>query len=153
MSSATIFVDPAGARAADRVALDRPATVRDGDQLAYDAVVRDISATGCLVECDAPVDVGALLSVGLAGIGRMPAHVVRVGDRLLGCAFDRPLAADELVIAGRIETVVRAPLPWDGQRQPIETEVAAPRWPPAARLALMLAGAATGWTAIVLATR
>ena len=64
-----------------------------------DVVVRNLSATGLLIETAAEFSVGDQLEVDLPDTPRSAARVVWAGKDLFGCAFDRPLSRSALSAA------------------------------------------------------
>lgn len=58
-----------------------------------DAMIRDLSGTGMLLETAEEVYVDDLLLVEIPNFGRVPATVVWNSGRFFGCEFDQPLSA------------------------------------------------------------
>ena len=79
-------------RSRDRLAVDRRAVLRlEGRVEAI--LLEDLTAGGCRFLCDADLPLAAAISIGIAGVGHTPAHVVWRSGASYGCAFDRPLPA------------------------------------------------------------
>jgi transcriptional regulator with XRE-family HTH domain len=68
-----------------------------------DVLVRNLSATGLLIETAAALQVGDEFEVDLPETPRAMAKVVWAGDSLFGCAFDRPLP-DSAISAARLRS-------------------------------------------------
>jgi hypothetical protein len=95
-------------RAAERHEVHLDATLRGQDQRPLDVVVDQLSVTGFRMSCADYLPIGASVSLGIAGIGRQSAQVVRrAGDRY-GCRFDVPLASHPLALQASPSTVVAA---------------------------------------------
>jgi hypothetical protein len=80
------------ARAADRLEADVDSTVRDAASRPHTVIVKDLSSTGCGMETQAELEVGASILIGLPGIGVRAARVVRRDGHFYGCAFDVPVS-------------------------------------------------------------
>ena len=86
------------------------ATVRvDGNPI--DALIVNLSASGCLFMCSEPLEVGDILSIGIAGIGRRQARIVRSLDTRFGAEFDQTLTSSEIqtAVAASDESVISFP--------------------------------------------
>ncbi len=90
---------------AARVRIGRGGTVRDRDRFVVDVSIEDLSTTGCLFCGDFALELGALVTIGIAGIGVHVARVSRLVDGGAGCAFLIPLADDDVRIATVAQTV------------------------------------------------
>jgi hypothetical protein len=99
-------------RAADRHELDAKATLRPGQDTPLDILIANISATGCLFVCSTPLGVDDAISIGIAGLGRIPAQIVRAQDSRYGASFVIPLALSDIknALALPINTVVPFPI-------------------------------------------
>lgn len=95
------------AERANRRSLSADATVRDSRRTPNDALVHNLSVTGCLVATDAELTLGGSLFVGIPGIGVMPAHVTRIDGRLYGCAFKTPISQTMVDAALNTSSVVK----------------------------------------------
>jgi len=95
-------------RAADRQAVNLDATLRKPDQRPVDILIEDLSATGFRMTGAGDLALGAVLSVGISGVGRRDARIVRHGDDHYGCEFLVPIAAAEIARAQTVDTIVRA---------------------------------------------
>lgn len=130
----------------DRVAVQRPSTVRAEDFRPRDVVVEDLSSTGFRFVSATPVTIGTLLHVGLGGSGMSQARVVRADADHYGCEFVRPLSEDQLaraftdssVLAGAFPALHVAPV------MPYRDD----RWPGAVRVAAGLGAATVTWVAL-----
>jgi hypothetical protein len=140
-------------RAAERQALDADATLRvDGRPL--DALIANISASGCLFVCSTPLEIGDTMTIGIAGVGRRLARVVRAEGQRFGAAFDPPLLPAEIEAAVAVpgDTVVSFPLPIaafaDDEAPPAVATVS-----PVMRLIVLAGLSAATWSAVVIALR
>lgn len=99
-------------RAAERQALEAGTTVRmDGNP--YDAIIANISASGCLFVCEQTLQIGDTITIGIAGLGRRKARIVRTLETRFGAEFLTPLVPSEIETAGAVsdESVVSL-FPW-----------------------------------------
>ncbi|HEX8486533.1 PilZ domain-containing protein [Sphingomonas sp.] len=96
-------------RGSPRYSVVMDSTLRDESLRPFDVVVEDLSATGVRVPAVADLDTGALITLGIRGIGMCNARVARVDDHGYGCEFLFPLSDDELAEA--LATVPAPPLP------------------------------------------
>jgi len=141
---------PSG-RIAERRPLMADATLRDDASVPMDISVVDLSSSGCLIEGASDLVVPSLVTLGIAGIGRVPARIVRRDGSRYGCSFLLPLAEHVVAKAQALDTVVTFPaaaLP----RLVMFDETSMPdpaRWPRPVRLLLLIGGAILTW-AIVL---
>jgi hypothetical protein len=148
--SAKLFIsDPAERRAADRRPLDTPATIRAEANVPLDAVVYDLSTTGCLVETTTMLPIGSTLRIGIAGIPITTLEVVRSSDRMLGCEFLTPLTPDQVATAGTVGTLRRLDIT-DYVAAPAPAPVVDTRWSLRRRLVFIAGTSVTLWTAILL---
>jgi len=83
-------------RVSERRAANMRATAQVSDGGSMDVMVQDLSVTGCAIRDVPQVPVGAVLTLGLSGVGIRRAAVVRNADGIAGCRFERPLTASEL---------------------------------------------------------
>jgi hypothetical protein len=95
----------------DRITVDRPATVRDLRKAPSDVIVDNLSTTGCLVTLDFALPLGALISIGIAGIGPCFARVGRCDHPRYGCAFLVPITEAEIEASRVAETIVKGRFP------------------------------------------
>lgn len=86
-------------RESERHAVALDGTLRDPDWMPYDVVVENLSSTGFRIPTEAGLQVGALVSLGLTGVGMCPARVARQADGQIGCTFLVPLGRGELKAA------------------------------------------------------
>lgn len=101
--AARIYVDPVCVRAARRTAVALDATVRGIRAAPHDAVVRNLSSTGCLLETDQALAPGTPLAIGISGIGVVQSVVARIAPDGIGCTFSTPLSARLIEATGRRE--------------------------------------------------
>ena len=98
-------------RSDERQAADVGATIRvDGSPV--DALIVNLSASGCLFVCSEPFEVGDTMSIGIAGVGRRPARIVRALGSRFGAEFAEPLTVVELrtAVSASDESVIAFPL-------------------------------------------
>jgi hypothetical protein len=129
-------------------------TLRDGTLRPFDVVVEDLSATGVRVPAVTPLAPGALITLGIPGIGMCNARVARVDARGYGCEFLFPLSPDEL--ADALVAVPADPIPFvpataiaGGVPLP-EPVTDRGRLPGPARAGIMVGLSAAGWAACYL---
>ena len=141
-------------RAAERQVLDADATLRvDGRPL--DALIANISASGCLFVCAQPLAVGDTLTIGIAGIGRRPARIVRALDTRYGAEFEVPLTASDLSAALSAQREIVVPFPI-GIVSPEGENDAPPSASPLAvpsRIAIIAGLTVASWAALIALTR
>lgn len=135
-------------RIADRQTVNLDATMRGDDQCPVDILIEDLSTSGFGMTGGA-VAVDAIVSVGIAGIGRRQARVVRREGTRAGCEFLQPISAADLAAAQTTETIVAA----DFGRLPIYVEDTPPldsfeRAVRRIRGPIILAGLVLPWFAI-----
>lgn len=140
-------------RAAERQALEAGATLRvDGNP--HDALIANISASGCLFVCERKLEVGDTVSVGIAGLGRRDARIVRTLDSRYGVEFVTPLLPSEIETAAAIPDETVIPLfPWpviDRSFNVAET-IASPLATPQTRLMIVVALVVSTWACIFIA--
>ena len=97
-------------RAAERTPLDAEATLRVGGR-PLDALIANISASGCLLICSEKLAIGDTMTIGIAGVGRREARIVRAEGQRCGAAFAAPLLRSEIdaVAAMPGDTIVSFP--------------------------------------------
>lgn len=142
-------LDHAERRGADRRTIGLDTTMRGDDAAPVHARVLDLSSEGFRLACDEPLSIGDAVTVGLPGVGRYAARVVRQEPGGYGCRFDQPIADRATLAAFAGETVVRGRF-GDPAMQPTAAmpEPVVERWHPAVRLTMMLGCASALWTAI-----
>lgn len=114
----------------DRVPIDRPGTLRDQARRPIDVVVENLSATGCLFLLDQALELGALVSIGIPGIGVRHARISRVEQPQYACAFLAPVGPSEIAAARSAETIVARAFPGTAPSAAQAAAIAPP--PPAA---------------------
>jgi len=87
------------ARAAERRATDAPSTMRADGCTPVDVIVLDISRSGVRIMTDAALEIGQEITIGLAGAGVTRAFVTWAREGEYGCAFERPIAAEDEALA------------------------------------------------------
>lgn len=135
-------------RMADRQTVNLDATLRKPDDRPVDILVEDLSETGFRMAGATALALDALVTVGISGIGRREARVVRRSADHYGCEFLVPIAAAEIARAQTVDTILHADfgqgayhlpeLPLDG----FELGVRRLRGP------IMVAGAVVPWLLI-----
>jgi hypothetical protein len=95
-------------RLADRQTVNLDATLRTPDQRPVDILIEDLSATGFRMGGSDTLALNSIVSVGISGIGRRDARIVRRSDDHYGCEFLTPIGAAEIAKAQTVETIVRA---------------------------------------------
>ena len=82
-------------RTAERRATGAPSTMRADGCTPVDVVVLDISRSGVRIMTDAVLEIGQEITIGLAGAGVTRAFVTWARDGEYGCAFERPIPAED----------------------------------------------------------
>ena len=88
---------------AARVKIGRPGSIVERDQDVAEAIIEDVSTTGCFVRGNFSTGIGSVLAVGVPGIGTHAAKVMRLTAAGAGCAFLIPLGEDEVRTARNAE--------------------------------------------------
>ena len=138
----------------ERVAVDRAGTLRDRARTPVDVAVDNLSTTGCLFVLDRALPLGALVSIGLPGVGVRYARISRVDHPRYACAFLTPVSADDIAAALSADTVVTGAFPLmpvpATPIQPIDWEVRDEhKLPFGTRVAVILGVSAVLWAAII----
>lgn len=138
---------------ADRRPVNANATIRDSRRAPNDAFVHNLSTTGCLVATDAHLALNASMSVGIPGIGVLPAQVTRIDGRLYGCAFTTPIAqamVDAALSAGVVLKLTQ--FEEDVQRTDADptSMVAYDRWPRRMRVAVIFGTSVALWVGLAM---
>ena len=94
---------------AKRDSLFLGATLDVGDGVSHDVRVRNLSATGMMVDGDANLQDGAQLTATIRGIGDIRGRVAWVVERRAGIAFD--VAIDPTQARKSVSAAVKPPLP------------------------------------------
>ena len=95
-------------RIADRQAVSLDATLRKPDQRPVDIMIEDLSASGFRMTASESLTFDDAISVGISGLGRREARVVRRSGSSYGCEFVVPVDRAEIERAQTVETIVRA---------------------------------------------
>jgi len=137
-------------RAAERLPVERPSTLRGPDGKPVDATIDDLSLTGCKLAVPASAAIEQEVMIGLAGVGIRTARVVWSEADQIGCEFDTPLTNAELQTVQFARTVEegRFPsLPTQIVDAP-EDSAGTPRLAPVARLAIIGGLATASWALV-----
>jgi len=140
-------------RAAERHALDADATLRGEDQVPVDILVADLSATGCLFVCVEEFAPDAEITIGIAGVGRRQAKIVRVMGSRYGCEFVTALTDLEIGTARTAPggTIVDFPA-WSGAVASDEIDLRdTAKLSGGIRLALLAGVTVIGWSVVIAA--
>jgi hypothetical protein len=81
---------------AARVKIGRPGSIVERNQDVAEAIIEDVSTTGCFVRGDFSTGIGSVLAIGVPGIGTHAAKVMRLTAQGAGCAFLIPINEDEV---------------------------------------------------------
>ena len=95
-------------RTADRQAVSLDATLRKPDQRPVDILIEDLSATGFRMTTKEAISLDDAISIGISGIGRRDARIVRRSGSSYGCEFVVSVDRAEIERAQTVETIVRA---------------------------------------------
>lgn len=101
------------ARRAKRRSAKAPSTMRSAGIEPIDVIVLDISRSGVRIVTDAELEIGQEISIGLAGAGVTRAYVRWANGGEYGCAFERPIAAEDEALAfshAPVKRLGRAPV-------------------------------------------
>lgn len=137
-------------RMAERRPVQAESTLRDGDSRPVDISIVDLSTSGCLIEGAGDLEVPSLVTVGIAGVGRVAARIVRRDGNRFGCAFVVPLAESVVAAANATDTVVHFPaavLPTPNYSE-LSTMPDPDRLPRPMRAAILFGGALAVWALI-----
>lgn len=93
---------------AERVAIERPSTLRDHLRQPIDVVINDLSSTGFLLSTELNLKIGSTVSIGLPGLGSHQARVQRSDGKRYGCTFLTPITDAEVKTASVANTLVHA---------------------------------------------
>jgi hypothetical protein len=131
---------------ADRIVREVDATVRVAHSGAHDALVMNLSVSGCLVDTSIDIVEGDTVSIGINGLGMISGEVIRRKGHTYGLRFSSPLSNAEIAEAGRHDVVVLfRPEP----EAAFETSMPNPdRWSRRARLSILLAASGLTWAVI-----
>lgn len=78
---------------------------------AIDAMIDNLSISGCRLTIPASASIDEDVMIGLAGVGIRSARVVWSGAGHMGCAFDKPLTMAEFQQAQFVQTVAEGRFP------------------------------------------
>ncbi|MDP1028072.1 PilZ domain-containing protein [Sphingomonas sp. KR1UV-12] len=93
-------------RASDRQSVNLDGTLRQqDDHRPLDVMIEDLSTTGFRMSCSEPLTLDSTVTIGIAGLGRHTARVVRSAAPYYGCRFVVPVdisGADAIPSSGNI---------------------------------------------------
>lgn len=137
-------------RAAERLPVERPSTLRRADGKPIDATIEDLSVTGCRLTLPPNEKIVEDVMIGLAGVGIRSARVIWSEASQIGCAFDEPLTMAELEQIQFAQTVAsgRFPTPAAQPAYAPEETSATPKFTPAVRLGIIVTLAIASWALI-----
>jgi len=95
-------------RVADRQAVSLDATLRKPDRRPVDILIEDLSTTGFRFSTPEALELGSAVSIGISGLGRRDARVVREASGQYGCEFVHPASIAEIQAALTAQTIVQA---------------------------------------------
>jgi hypothetical protein len=136
-----------------QVSLD--ATLRDEERQPIDVSIEDLSRTGFLMSSASVLPLASIIGIGIAGIAKRDARIVRRAPSGYGCEFLVPITDADIAAAQIAETVVQGAFDSIGS-VPVQREEgdAAPNrheLPIPVKLLLILLATAALWTAIIAA--
>jgi hypothetical protein len=129
------------------------ATIRDSRRAPNDAFVHNLSTTGCLIATDTRLALDASLSVGIPGIGVLPAQVTRIDGRLYGCAFNTPISqvmVDAALSAGVVLQLTQFEEDVQQTNADPTSMVSYDRWPRRTRVALIFGTSVALWMGLAM---
>lgn len=91
---------------AQRFQVDLDATLRGAEGRPRDVIIENLSETGVRIARTVDLSVGAIVTIGIAGIGMCPVQVVRVAENGYGAVFLQPLHAEQVRAALAAEPLV-----------------------------------------------
>ncbi|MFS0773306.1 PilZ domain-containing protein [Sphingomonas sp. 1P08PE] len=96
-------------RASDRQPVNLDGTLRkQDDHRPLDVMIEDLSSTGFRMSCGEPLALDATVSIGIAGLGRHTARVVRSAAPYYGCRFVSPVDIAGIDTAAPVANIVAA---------------------------------------------
>ncbi|GGB25971.1 hypothetical protein GCM10011380_14450 [Sphingomonas metalli] len=109
-------------RAADRRSVNLDGTLRQqDDRRPVDVMIEDLSATGFRMVCSEPMALDATITVGIAGLGRHVALIVRSAPPQYGCRFLSPI--DVSGVEASVQPTILAPdFGWTGPATKIDVD-------------------------------
>jgi hypothetical protein len=134
-------------RDGDRRMIVAESTLRDTESRAHAITLHNLSMDGCLIESSIPLAAGSLVSIGLPGVGRREALVVRTEANRTGCRFHACLSPDQLLHAFSKENVVAGTFP--NAASAAFPEPVTEKWHPALRLTILVGLTSALWSAIL----
>lgn len=138
------LLDESERRTDTRTGVGKPSTARGPDDTAVDVTVQDLSASGLSFTSTAKWGLKSRISVGLAGPGRVSGTIVRNQGNLYGCAFDRPLAPEQLAHAFSADSSPARELAFRQREMPLED-----KWALRTRLIVMIGLGVLAWVAVL----
>lgn len=137
-------------RTAERHVIEADATLRSHDQAPVDVLVADLSTTGCLLVCAEPLALDCEITLGITGLGRRKARVVRALDHRYGCEFLAALTDTEVAAALTTPngTIVHFPI-WPLDTASDEDLPCVDKLPGPIRLAVIIGATMAGWSTMI----
>ena len=138
-------------RSAERHSTGADATLRIAEQYPVDVLIANLSTTGCLFLCQSPIEVEAVVSIGIAGLGRLPARIVRAEGTRYGAEFIVPLTAATIstALAGPSDSVIPFPLWAPTMIVSTDDAPASDKLPMATRVAIVSGLALVSWIGLI----
>ena len=96
------------ARSSDRIAVNLNATLRKSSSAPLDVAIEDLSVTGFRLVTDQALTNGTAVTIGISGLGRRAARIVRRDGKRFGCEFLEAVSASQLSAAMTSQTIVHA---------------------------------------------
>ena len=139
-------------RSDERQAADVSATIRV-DGTPADALIVNLSASGCLFVCSEPLEVGDTMSIGIAGVGRRPVRIVRALGSRFGAEFEEPLTLVELraAVSSTDDSVITFPLISPVSSHVAETVYQNEKYSYRVRLGIIIFLVVTSWIMLLIA--
>ena len=137
-------------RLANRYDVDAEATLRTTDDHPIDILVANLSSTGCLFVCSSLLHVDDVVTIGIAGFGRMRARIARAEQPRYGALFMTALAESEVSVRSvdPVSTVI--PFSDANPFQPVihEAPPLVAKLSGAARVAIIFGAAVASWAGV-----
>ena len=141
------------------MAIDLRGSIRPDPTTPIDVDVVDLSVDGFRMSIDTKMEIGAPLSLGLGGMGMVPARVAWSADGQYGCEFVTPLTPEQFASGkagadvaflqfGGIRIEPKAPQALGEDTW--QTFESVERWPGIVRVASLAAAIAITWGSILL---
>ena len=148
--TATLYTEQAiERRDGERRPVGADSTLRSADAQPHAILLNDLSLHGCRIDATVPLVCGDMVSIGLTGVGRRNATIIRAKDGRYGCRFDVPLTPTALHAAFASDPVVEGMF---GGQTPAESSHPDPvveKWHPALRLTFLLGATSVLWGGLI----